>query len=65
MGVDIVGGIAFLVASLLTDLGYAFADPQIRGVMRRAGGSPSQHACRRLAEPHRAGAAPRPCRRPQ
>jgi peptide/nickel transport system permease protein len=30
MGVVIVGGIAFLVASLLTDLGYAFADPQIR-----------------------------------
>ena len=30
MGVVIVGGIAFLVASLLTDIGYAFADPQIR-----------------------------------
>jgi peptide/nickel transport system permease protein len=30
MGVVIVGGVAFLIASLLTDIGYAFADPQIR-----------------------------------
>ena len=30
MGVTIVGGAAFLIASLVTDLAYAFADPQIR-----------------------------------
>lgn len=30
MGVVIVGGLAFLIASLLTDIAYAFADPQIR-----------------------------------
>jgi ABC-type dipeptide/oligopeptide/nickel transport system permease component len=30
MGVTIVGGVAFLVASLLTDLAYAVADPKIR-----------------------------------
>lgn len=30
MGVVIIGGLAFLIASLLTDIAYAFADPQIR-----------------------------------
>jgi peptide/nickel transport system permease protein len=30
MGVTIVGGAAFLIASLATDLAYALADPQIR-----------------------------------
>ena len=30
MGVTIVGGAAFLIASLVTDLAYAVADPQIR-----------------------------------
>lgn len=30
LGVTIVGAIAFLAASLLTDIGYALADPQIR-----------------------------------
>ncbi len=29
MGVTIVGGMAFLVANLLTDIAYAFADPRI------------------------------------
>jgi ABC-type dipeptide/oligopeptide/nickel transport system permease component len=30
MGVVIIGGLAFLIASMLTDIAYAFADPQIR-----------------------------------
>jgi peptide/nickel transport system permease protein len=30
MGVALLGGIAFLVANLLTDIGYALADPRIR-----------------------------------
>lgn len=29
MGVTIVGGLAFLIANLLTDIAYAFADPRI------------------------------------
>jgi ABC-type dipeptide/oligopeptide/nickel transport system permease component len=30
MGVTIIGGIAFLLSNLLTDIAYAFADPRIR-----------------------------------
>jgi peptide/nickel transport system permease protein len=30
MGVTIVGGAAFLLTNLVTDIAYAFADPRIR-----------------------------------
>ncbi len=30
MGVTIVGGMAFLLSNLVTDIAYAFADPRIR-----------------------------------